>query len=180
MSKANVAKRYAEALFQIGKEKETLDHLEPELLTVKEVFESNDAFLKYLQHPQVELEKKKQLLRTAFDGFSSDVLNTLSLLVDRHNQAIVPEVIEHFITLKNELQKVAVATVYTVRELTEEEQVSLKKVFVQRLEVKEVKINQVIDSTVLGGVRIKIGNTVYDGTLKGKLDRLERQIVTAN
>ncbi|UOQ87076.1 F0F1 ATP synthase subunit delta [Gracilibacillus salinarum] len=180
MSKTNVAKRYAEALFQIATEKETIDFLEAELATVKEVFQNNQAFLKFLHHPKVEADKKKQLLNEAFQGFSKDVLHTLSLLVDRHNEAIIEDVATTFITLAQEARGVKEATVYSVRALSDAEQQEIQQVFVKRLNIKELKINNQIDPKLLGGVKIRIGNTVYDGSIKGKLDRLERQIATAN
>ncbi|MGN8646399.1 F0F1 ATP synthase subunit delta [Gracilibacillus sp. HCP3S3_G5_1] len=180
MSKTNVAKRYAEALFQIGQEKETIDFLETELATVKEVFQTNKAFLPFLQHPKVETEKKKQLLNEAFAGFSKDVLHTLSLLVDRHNEAIVPDVVDHFITFANEAKGVKEATVYSVRALSDAEKQEIENVFTQKLNAKSLKINNEIDPSVIGGVKIRVGNTVFDGSIKGKLDRLERQIARAN
>ncbi|WP_066188087.1 MULTISPECIES: F0F1 ATP synthase subunit delta [Gracilibacillus] len=180
MSKANVAKRYAEALFQIAQEKSTTDMLEEELATVKEVFQANATFLAFLQHPQVAGEKKKQLLSEAFSGFSKDVLHTLFILVDRHNEEIVPEIVDHFITFANEAKGIKEATVYSVRALTEVEQQEIERVFTKKWNVTSLKINNQVDPTVIGGIRIKVGNTVYDGSLKGKLDRLERQITVAN
>ncbi|WP_163580482.1 F0F1 ATP synthase subunit delta [Gracilibacillus saliphilus] len=180
MSKTNVAKRYAEALFQIGAEKETVDFLETELATVKEVFQTNQAFLQFLQHPKVEAEKKKQLLNEAFAGFSKEVLHTLSLLVDRHNESIVPDIVDHFITFANQAKGVKEATVFSVRALSDAEKEEIENVFTKKLNVKTLKINNHVDPSVIGGVKIKVGNTVYDGSVKGKLDRLERQIRRAN
>ncbi len=180
MSNSNVAKRYAEALFGIGVEKETIDFLETELTTVKEVFQTNEAFLQFLQHPQVDADKKKQLLNEAFAGFSKDVLHTLSLLIDRHNESIVPEMVDHFVSFANEANGKKQATVYSVRALTDAEKEEITKVFTEKLNVKELIINNQVDTNVIGGIKIKIGNTIYDGSIKGKLDRLERQIVTAN
>ncbi|KAB8126703.1 F0F1 ATP synthase subunit delta [Gracilibacillus oryzae] len=180
MSKANVAKRYAEALFQIGVEKQTLDFLETELATVKEVFQTNERFLTFLQHPKVDASKKKQLLNEAFAGFSKDVLHTLSLLVDRHKETIVPQVVDHFVALANDASGTKRATVYSARPLTEQEQEEIQTTFTKKLNVKALNITNQVDPNVIGGVKIRIGNTVYDGTVKGKLDRLERKIKAVN
>ncbi|SES11010.1 F-type H+-transporting ATPase subunit delta [Gracilibacillus ureilyticus] len=180
MSKANVAKRYAEALFQIGDEKQTLDFLETELLTVKEVFETNADFVKFLQHPNVDASKKKELLNEAFTGFSKDVLHTLSLLVDRHKVSVVPQIVDEFVAFANEAKGTKQATVLSVRPLTEPEKQELETTFTKKLNVKALKITNKVDPSVIGGMKIKIGNTVYDGTIKGKLDRLERKIARVN
>lgn len=180
MSKANVAKRYAEALFQIGVEKQTLDFLETELVTVKEVFTSNKELVTFLEHPKVESEKKKALLKEAFQGFSGDVLHTLFLLVDRHKETIIPQMVEDFVTLANDAKGTKQATVYSVRPLTDVEKQSIEATFVKKLNVQALNITNEVDPTIIGGVKVKIGNTVYDGTLKGKLNRLERQIKVVN
>ncbi|GAE92502.1 ATP synthase delta chain [Gracilibacillus boraciitolerans JCM 21714] len=180
MSNTNVAKRYAEALFQIAVEKETIDFLETELTTVKEVFQTNQEILPFLQHPKVNVKEKKQLLNEAFAGFSKDVLHTLSLLVDRHNEEIIPDVVDHFISFANEANGIKQATVFSVRALTDAEKEEISQVFTKKLNVKELKIDNQIDPEIIGGVKIKVDNTIYDGSVKGKLDRLERQIVTVN
>ncbi|MFC4386516.1 F0F1 ATP synthase subunit delta [Gracilibacillus marinus] len=180
MSKANVAKRYAEALFQIGVEKQTLDFLETELVTVKEVFTSNKELVTFLEHPKVENEKKKALLKEAFQGFSGDVLHTLFLLVDRHKETIIPQMVEDFVTLANDAKGTKQATVYSVRPLTDVEKQSIEATFVKKLNIQALNITNEVDPTIIGGVKVKIGNTVYDGTLKGKLNRLERQIKVVN
>ena len=180
MSNSKVAKNYAEALFQIAVEKDTVDFLETELMIVKEVFQSNPDFLKFLQHPKVEAEKKNPLLQEAFAGFGEDVLHTISLLVDRHNEALVPEVADHFTAFANEAKGIVEATVYSIRALTEEEKAEVEAVFKKKLNANALRINNEIDPAIIGGVKVKVGNTVYDGSLKGKLDRMERQIVMAN
>jgi F-type H+-transporting ATPase subunit delta len=180
MSKLVVSKRYAEALFQIGQEKSKLDFMEPELMIVKEVFENNKEFNLFLKHPKVSNEKKKQLIKEAFKGFSNDVLHTLYVLVDRHSEEAVPSIIDHFISLVNDAKGIAEAEVYSVRELTDEEKKQLSSVFSKKLNVKNLHIVNIVDPSLIGGVKLKIGNTVYDGSVKGKLSRIERKIASAN
>ncbi|WP_226036308.1 F0F1 ATP synthase subunit delta [Aquibacillus saliphilus] len=180
MSKATVSKRYAEALFQLANEKNKLDFLEPELLTVKEVFQNNKDLLAFLKHPKVRSDKKKQLIDEAFKGFSSEVINTLKVLVERNNEEAVSSVVDHFITLVHDAKGIAEAKVYSIRELSDQEMDQLSNVFSKKLNLKSLNMVNFVDPTILGGVRLKIGNTIYDGTIKGKLERLERNIVSAN
>ena len=124
--------------------------------------------------------KKKQLIVQAFKDFSEEVHNTLKLLIDRHNEDAVPAIVDQFIALANESKEIAVATVYSVRALSEEEKQQLAAVFSKKLSLKTLKINNVIDASVIGGIKLKVGNTVYDGSVKGKLERIERNIVSVN
>ncbi|WP_026570768.1 F0F1 ATP synthase subunit delta [Sediminibacillus sp. JSM 1682029] len=179
MSEAIVAKRYADALFQLAEEKKAVDQLEQQFHILQEVFQNNKELLPFLKHPRVNNDKKKQLIRETFQDFSSDVVNTLSLLVDRHREELIPSIISHFIELVHDAKGIAEATVYSVRELTEAEQEQLSQVFAKKLAKNELKITNIVDPSILGGVRLKIGNTIYDGTISGKLERIERNIVSA-
>lgn len=180
MSETVVAKRYADALFQLGKEKDTLNKFEEEFNVVREVFENNAELNTFLMHPQINNEKKKQLLSVAFKGMQADVVNTLKLLVDRHRIAIIPTVIEHFTQLVNDAKGIAEATVYSVRALSDAEKNQLATTFSKRLHKTSIKLTNIVDTSILGGIKIRVGNTIYDGTIGGKLKRIERNITTAN
>jgi len=180
MSKALIAKRYAEALFQLAQKKEMVDSIESELLIVKEVFQQNPDFNAFLENPSLDGLKKKQLIDQAFKDFSQEVLNTLKLLIDRHNENAVPAIVDGFIALANESKKIAVATVYSVRALTEDEKQQLAAVFAKKLSLNSLEIDNIVDTSVIGGIKLKVGNTVYDGSVKGKLERIERNIVSVN
>src|SRR5699024_4003351 len=92
MSEAIVAKRYADALFQLGNEKNTLDQFVEEFRVVKEVFQKEEQLNTFLEHPRIDQMKKKELLEAAFQNMDQDVLNTLLLLLERDRVQIVPSV----------------------------------------------------------------------------------------
>ncbi|MGM8364785.1 F0F1 ATP synthase subunit delta [Virgibacillus sp. W0181] len=180
MSDAVVAKRYADALFQIGDEKATLDQLIEELGVVKEVFEVNDSLFIFLKHPRINNEKKKQFLEEVFQGIQTDVLNTLKILVERQRVGIIPSMVDDFIQLYNDAKGIAEATVYSVRELSQTEKKELEASFAKRFDKNTIKIKNIVDPELIGGMKIRIGSTIYDGTISGKLKRMERSIVTVN
>lgn len=179
MSEAIVAKRYAGALFQIGQEKGTLDHMEAELRVIEEVLQENNTLLPFLQHPGVEKAKKKQLMSDILSQVLPDVRNTLLLLVDRNRAELISDFVEQFINMMNEEKGIAEAVVYSVIPLSEEELNELSSVFAKKLNKNKLIINNVVDESILGGVKLRIGNTIYDGTLSGKLERIERNITSA-
>jgi F-type H+-transporting ATPase subunit delta len=177
MSNGIVAKRYAVALFQLAKEKQTLDQIEAELRVVKQVFTSNAKLTELLSNPKVSVEKKKGLVKDAFAAFSEQVLNTLYLLLDRHRETIVAELVDEFIDLANEERGIAEAKVYTVRPLTDVEQANISTQFARKVGKVSLRIENIVDRTLIGGVKIRIGNRIYDGSVSGKLQRLERELV---
>ncbi|GGB56127.1 ATP synthase subunit delta [Lentibacillus populi] len=180
MSEAVVAKRYADALFQLGTEKQAHEEMVEEFRVVKEIFQDNKRLYTFLKHPRVNNEKKKQFLDEVFQGMSTDVVNTLKLLVERHRVEIIPFVIDQFRQMVYDAQGIAEATVYSVQELSDAEIKELAAVFAKRLGKKEIKLENKIDPSIIGGVKLQIGNTIYDGSLHAKLKRIERNIAGAN
>jgi len=177
MSNPTIANRYARALFQVASEQNQLDTVESELRVVKEVFQTNAGLASVLASPKVPLEKKKELLTQAFASASPYVLNTLMLLVDRHRIGLTTEVADQFIELVNDTKGVAEATVYSVTPLTDAQKEALSLAFAPKVGKKALDIENITDSNLLGGVKLRVGNRIFDGSLRGKLDRLERKLL---
>lgn len=180
MNKAVVAKRYAEALFQLGTEKKTLAKLEEEANVVQEVLVENTKLLTFLTHPGVQDDKKQQFIMEVFKELSADMRNTMKLLVERNRVSLMPTIVDHFIHLTNEAKGISEATVYSVRALTNAEIQKLGNTFAIRFNKKAIRLENKVDPSMIGGIKLRIGNTIYDGSISGKLKRIERRIVTAN
>lgn len=178
MSNPLVAKRYALALFQIAKEHQILDAVEEELRAVKEVLQYNMDLKAVLKSSKLSIEKKKEILKEAFSSINVYVLNTFLLLVDRHREDEMVEVANQYIELVNNEMGIAEAEVYSVRPLTEKEREALSSTFAAKIGKKSLQIENFVDSDMLGGLKLRIGNRIYDGSLRGKLDRLQRKLLS--
>lgn len=177
MSSSSVGRRYAVALFQIAKEQNLLEQMENELRVIKEVFENNKELVVVLKSPRISKKQKKEILTNTFSSVNQYVLNTLMLLSDRHREDYIPEVADQFLKLIDEEKGVAEADVYTVRPLTDAEKDALSSAYAPKVGKKSLRINNIVDKDLLGGVKIRIGNCILDGSLRGKLDRLERELL---
>lgn len=175
-----VAKRYAEALFQLATEKNIEEQLISELGTVKQVFEQDEKLLEFLNHPRVAFDKKKELIDEAFKSFDQTILNTLKLLVERHRINQIVAIVDQYQNFYNEAKGVATATVYSARPLTDDEKASLEASFKKRVQKESITFINEVDPSLIGGVKIRVGNTIYDGSISGKLNRLKSRLTTAN
>lgn len=180
MSEAVVAKRYADALFQLGVEQANLDQLSEELKQVRTVFLTTNQLTDFLEHPRISNEKKKQFLDEVFQDVHIHVKNLLKLLVERHRINVIPAIADQLVLRMNEAKGVAEATVYSVRELSNEEQKQLELTLAKRFNKHAIQLENKLDPSIIGGIRVQMGNTIVDGSIKGKLKRIEREIVTAN
>ncbi|NHC38508.1 F0F1 ATP synthase subunit delta [Bacillus sp. MM2020_1] len=178
MSNSMVAKRYALALFQIAKETGALGVIEEELRVVKEVVQYNPDLKVVLNSSKLSKEEKKEIIKAAFTSVNVNVLNTLLILIDRHREDQIVDVANEFLELANNEMGIAEAKVYSIRELTDAEREAISSVFAKKVGKKSLKIENIVDSNLLGGIRLRIGNRIYDGSLRGKLDRLERKLLS--
>lgn len=178
MSDNAVAKRYALALFQLAKENNHLDQYETELRAVKKALSENPDFKSLLKSPKLSTDKKKGLLKEIFSGTSVHVLNTLMLLSDSHRENEMEEVAQSFIDLANSERGIAEATVYSTRPLTASESEAISSAFAKKVGRVSLNIENIIDTNLLGGVKVRIGNRIFDGSLRGKLERLERNLIS--
>ena len=105
-------------------------------------------------------------------------MNTLLILIDRHREDQIVEVADQFFELANEEQGIAEAKVYSIRPLTEAEREALSAALQLKLVKNHLRIENIVDSELLGGIKLRIGNRIYDGSLRGKLDRLERKLLS--
>ncbi|MHC0036516.1 F0F1 ATP synthase subunit delta [Pseudoneobacillus sp. C159] len=177
MSNNTVAKRYALALFQISKEQNLLDQMEEELRVVKDVITGSGDLKAVLKSPKVSKEAKKTIVKDAFSKVNPFVQNTLLILIDRHREDQIAGMADYFIGLANEERGIAEAKVYSVRPLTDNEKEALSATFAVKVGKKSLKIENIVDTNLLGGLKLRIGNRIFDGSLRGKLDRLERNLI---
>ncbi|MBO8165554.1 MAG: F0F1 ATP synthase subunit delta [Brevibacillus sp.] len=171
-----VAKRYARALFEVAKERGLIDAVETELKLVTAVLEKDAEFTQVVNHPQIPAEDKKQLISQLFqDHVSPETLNLLLLLIENGRQSHLNDIAAAYVALANESRGIVDAIVTTAKPLSEEEQAEIAAQFGKLLN-KTLRIETVVDPSILGGVLVKIGDRLYDGSLKAKLERFAHQV----
>ncbi len=179
MSQTIVAKRYADALFQIAEEKDLTSQFIEELNVVKSVFEQNEKLSVLLASPNTTNKEKTALIDSAFASVHLHIKNGLKIMIERRRSNVILQMIEEFITLYNEKNDITHAVVSSVRELSPVELTNVETTFKELLNKKSLFIENKVDKSLLGGLRIRIGNTIYDGSLSNKLKRIEQNLLTA-
>ncbi|MDQ0339417.1 F-type H+-transporting ATPase subunit delta [Caldalkalibacillus uzonensis] len=171
-----VAKRYAKALFEVAKEKDELDLVKQELQNIQELLNQNPAFVQFLRHPLIEKQAKKEFIGKVFAGqLSQAMTGLLHLLIERDRENELEDIAAYYADLLNKERGVVDAVVTTVSPLSEEQEEQLRQVF-GRITNKNVRLHPVVDPGILGGIKVKIGDRIYDGSVQGKLSRFERMI----
>ena len=179
MSNGVIAKRYAYAFFEVASEIKQVDAVEKEIELIKQAIDENPAFLQFLQHPQISKEDKKKEFAVIFkDQISETTLNFMNLLIDKNREELIAKVPQFFTEKANQARGVVDAVVTSVKPLSDEQKKSLAASFKQLLN-KEIRIQNELNDSIMGGVVVQIGDRLYDGSVAGRLNRLQQSLKQA-
>jgi F-type H+-transporting ATPase subunit delta len=109
-------------------------------------------------------------------GLQKELRNLLAVLIDNNRIAHVAEVAAEWRRILQEQQGIRPAEIVTARELSKEERDALAA-DVARLAGSKIEASFKIDKGILGGTVVRIGSTVYDGSVKGRLERLKESLM---
>lgn len=176
MIKNEIAGRYSQALFSLGKEKNKVVSLRQELIQIWDLIEENDELKRILFHQRILPKDKKKILSEVFKAqVSEQILNFLYLLIDKRREYFLESIVEAFDRLVDQEEDILKIEVVTAIELNEKLQNSLHEKLEQLLD-NTLIINNRIDPDIIGGMVIKIGDYIIDGSIKNKLSSLEAKI----
>lgn len=171
-----VSKVYAEALFDLAKDTDAIKVYQEDMLKVQEVF--NDASLvQFFSHVALSDEIKNDVMKKAFEGQIQDyIYNFLLLLIKKRRINVIVGICQEFQQLCNDYQGIKVGKIYSAYPLSQDDITKIEKAMSQK-ENKKVKLDVVIDSRLMGGIKVDINNHVYDDTLSNKLESLKQELL---
>ncbi|MGE5576624.1 MAG: F0F1 ATP synthase subunit delta [Syntrophothermus sp.] len=176
---AAVARRYATALTQVAQAHNLLDQIEKELAGLVAKIEADAELQKVLIHPEITPQAKKEILIKLFQKeVSPYVLNLLQLLVDKDRLGHLREINAAYRTLANRIRRKMLVEVTTAQPLAPEDKAALVEKL-SRASGWQVELQAQVDPAVLGGVRIRVGDRVIDGTVARQLELLKKQLSQA-
>jgi len=176
MLKGAVSSRYAEALYNVAVQNQELDEVEQELNFIVGMVESLNDFKKILYHPIITVQEKKVFLENVFkDNISSVTKNFLFLLVDHHRQFFLKDILKVYKEYANKTREITQAQVFSAVELNTEEKVRIEQI-IQRYTGKKVETTFNVDPSLIGGVILRIGDKIIDGSVRAKLDNLKEHL----
>ncbi len=166
----NVSRRYAKALFQIAKQQNKIDEVMQELDTIRQLFSQDKAFKNFFDDQLADKIKKIKILSIVSDkcNLSKEVINLIKLLVNGGREHIFDDIIISYTEMYDDYKGLIKAEVYTAYDMTPNE-MNVLKTRIKDLFHKEPVLTINKDSSIIGGVRLKVGWTIYDGTIKTHL-----------
>jgi F-type H+-transporting ATPase subunit delta len=178
MSNETIARRYAAALADVVMTSGEMDVVKTELGTWSELFKTNSDLQTVFGNPAITHLNKEKVLNglLAKASPSKTTANFLHVLLQNGRLADLSEINDRFLAVLEERSGVVSAEIISARELPETERSEFEK-NLARMTGKKVNIAYAIDKDIIGGVVTRIGSTVYDGSVKTKLENLREQLV---
>jgi F-type H+-transporting ATPase subunit delta len=178
MSGAPVADRYARAIFELGVETGQLGPVTEQLRRFAQVYAGSSELRAVLDNPIIEPEKRDGVLAdvSARLGLMGNALNLIKLLASRKKLRIVPEIARRLDRFSDEKAGVVRATVTSARPMPE----GFYQQLVSELEAataRKIVLERREDPTLIAGFVTRIGDNTIDGSVRGRLNEIERQLV---
>ena len=170
------ARRYAEAAFEIATRDDSIDAWRRELQTAASIV-GDERVARHLANPAVSLEQRTgQVEKALGKAVSQPVLNLVLLQLRRGRIEQLPQVAAEFRRLDNARQGITEATATAAAELTPAEVEAITR-RLEQLTGGRVELDVQVDPSLLGGLIVRVGDRLIDGSVRGRLERLRNRLV---
>jgi F-type H+-transporting ATPase subunit delta len=177
MSSLIASRRYATALLSAAEEGNFLDTIVEELQVIKEVLDHSRDLVHALRSPLVKGDKKIHILEEIFRGSVGEKMFLFLRLIARKKRAgLLPEIIDEFQILLDEKRGVINVEVTSAVELSLEQADELV-VTLAAFTGKKIRAKMALNEQFIGGIAVKIGDTIYDGSISHQLQMLRQALV---
>ena len=177
MAKAPTAKRYAEAMFKLAQEHGSEGAWLEQLERAREAL-AEPTVRTYFGLPQVQLQLKLDAAAQLLEGADPLVVNMVGLLTSRRALSLLPAVVSEYAALLNDSRGLVQATVTSAVPLTDAQQGRLRGQLRDMLD-KDVALDVQQDPEVIGGVVVRVGDQVIDGSVRTRLQALRQRLAQA-
>ena len=172
-----VSKTYGDALFAVALEGGRMDEFFEAVKVVADILRTNDEFGKLMNHPKIIKEEKVKIVEEAFgNNVPKEIVGIMALMITKGRAEEMLSVFDYFINLVKEEKKIGRADVVTAVELSAEQKAKVEQKLLDTTKYETFEMNYSVDTSLIGGMVIRIGDRVVDSSIKTKLFELTREL----
>lgn len=173
-----IARVYAEALFEAAQDRGRLDQIHEQLGQVADAIASDRDLQAFFFSPYFSSAEKRDGIAKAVSGADPELVNFLELLAEKHRMPVIFRIRESFDELWAKAKRRLEVTVTSAVELDPSvvERVGAE---VERQTERTIDLTSEVDEDILGGIVLRVGNMVLDASLRSKLERLRKEVAAA-
>lgn len=178
-SRDGLVQGYAQALFAVAEAEGQLDQVEDELYRFGKIVESRADLRDALTDPGLPADRKKAVVEELLGGKANpQTVGLLEFLIDRGRARDLPKIIDAVAEVAAERRRKQLAEVRTAVPLDAAQRERLAAAL-SRATGREVELKAIVDDAVIGGVVATVGDQVFDGSIRRKLERAREQLARA-
>ncbi len=171
MTNKTIARRYAKALFSIGEEQGKVAVFAENLREVLAVLEKDEEVNAMIDSHFISITEKKNLAKQIFASFDPLVINFISLILDKGRGLYLQDICKSYQDMLDESENILHAIVKSAVPLNAEQLKKIEDKF-SSLTSQTVKAQLSVDQSLIGGIQVRVGDKVYDGTIALQLKRM--------
>jgi F-type H+-transporting ATPase subunit delta len=171
MIEAKVGKRYAEAIYEIASEKGRIKEVYETLNSIMETYLKDKEFKNLITHPLISKEEKKEFIEKVFSNLTETEINIIEYLIDKNRLMDIRSIVAEYLKIYYEKNQIVDVEATFAIEPTEAQKENL----IKKLEAKtgkKINLTVKIDSSIIAGGILKIGDEIIDGSIKRQLETL--------
>ena len=167
-----VSKVYGDALFEVAVESGRLDEIWEQTRAMQTALEENPELFALMRHPKIVKEEKVKIIESIFTGeVCAELVGLLRMIVEKDHFAQIGKVLAYFDDQVKEYKSIGTAYVTTAMELSD----AVKRLL-ETTKYVTFEMHYEVDSAIIGGMMIRIGDRVVDSTVRTKLYDLTREL----
>jgi F-type H+-transporting ATPase subunit delta len=174
-----LAQVYARSLFQVALEQGKLDELREQLAQFADALDENRQLAVFFFSPYFSSTEKRDALDTLLVGADETFVNFLALLIENHRMPVVFRIRHEYERLWDEENKTLPVEITSAIALDEQTTESLGRTIGERAG-RKVTLAARVDPDILGGIIIRVGNSILDASIRNRLEQLRRQVAQAS
>ncbi len=172
----NVASRYGLALYSLALEENKIDSWQTDVKTLKGIFLENPDFIMILGSSFISLEERIEILEKTLKGVDKNIVALIDVIMENNRTDLLIDVFDSFNSYCNQYRGVSEGLIYSTLKLDQTviDQIEKK---ISKIEGSKVELKNVIDPSLIGGVKVVIKDRIYDGSIKHNIEMMKKDLL---
>ena len=172
----SVASRYGLALYSLALEENKIDSWQKDVKTLKSIFEENTDFIMILGSSFISLEERLEIVEKTLVGVDKNIIGLIDVIMENNRTDLILDVFESFNSYCNQYRGVSEGLIYSTLKLDQTviDQIEKK---ISKIENNKVELKNIIDPSLIGGVKIVIKDRIYDGSIKHNIEMMKKDLL---
>lgn len=180
MSEIRIAARYAKSLMELAIEKGLLEQVNYDMRSLHSITAENPSLVNVLDSPIIKSDKKAAIMSSVFgNGFNKLTMMFIDQVVKKRREHFLPMIAEEFARQYNLRNGIQTATVTSASVLSEGMMASVKE-FIEKETNARVELKTTVNPGIIGGLVIRIEDSLYDSSIAKKLNQLRKELIHQN